>query len=240
MTPSPTRTVSPVPVSLIAIVAVCAAFLVGTSGQDHAAHADEGQAAATHAHAAAATAMTAKEARFQDRMRKLWEDHIVWTRAAIVTFATTTDDTAAFDASATRLLRNQTDIGNAIKPYFGKAAGNALTALLRDHITIAVEVLQAAKAGDTAAFEEANGRWYDNGNDVADAISALDRDTWPRAAVRDMMRMHLDQTLAEASGELTGDYAASVAAYDEIHRHILKMADALSGGIVALFPGKFR
>lgn len=237
MTPSSARSIKPVPVSLLAIVALCAAFLVGTSGHDPAAHADEGH---SHTEAATATAMTAKQVALHDKMRKLWEDHIVWTRAAIVTFATTTDDTAAFDVSAQRLLRNQTHLGNAIKPYYGEDAGNALTSLLRDHILIAVEVMQAAKSGDTEAFEEASSRWYDNGNDVADAISALDRHTWPRAVVRDMMRMHLDQTLAEAAGELTGDYEASVKAYNEIHRHILKMADALSGGIVAQFPGRFR
>jgi hypothetical protein len=212
-------------------VAVLAALLVGTSNSHDEAHAE------THAHASTASAMTAPQARLHDKMRKLWEDHIAWTRMAIVAFA---DGSAGFDASAGRLLRNQTNIGDAIKPYYGERAGNRLSALLRDHITIAVEVLQAAKAGDTTAFDEANARWYANGNDVADAISSLNRKVWPRAAVRGMMRTHLDQTLAEASAELTGHYRASVRAYDEIHHHILEMADALSGGIVAQFPGRFR
>ena len=230
MNPS-SRAVRPVPVSLLAVVALFAALLVGTTTSHDEAHAED------HAHASAATAMTAQQARLHDKMRKLWEDHIAWTRMAIVAFA---DGSAGFDASAGRLLRNQTHIGDAIKPFYGERAGDRLTALLRDHITIAVEVLQAAKAGDTAAFDEANARWYANGNDVADAISSLNRKVWPRSVLRDMMRMHLDQTLAEASAELTGHYRASVRSYDEIHRHILQMADALSGGIVAQFPGRFR
>jgi hypothetical protein len=243
MNHSSVREIRPVPVSLLAVVALVAAVLVGTSGGHEAAHAEgHGHAAETagHSHQAAASGMTAKQARLQDKMRKLWEDHIVWTRMAIVTFAESPDNTDAFNASAARLLANQTDIGDAIKPYFGKRAGNQLTALLRDHITIAVEVLQAARSGDSAAFDDANARWYANGRDVADAISSLNRQVWPRAAVRDMMRMHLDQTLAEASAELNGDYEASVRSYDEIHQHILAMADALSGGIVATFPGRFR
>lgn len=231
------RGVRLVQVSVLAGVALLAALLVGSVQTHDAAHASgaHGQTA-VHAHQTARTAMTGKQARLHDHMRKLWEDHIVWTRAAIVAFAAGSD---GFDASATRLLQNQVDIGDAIKPYFGNRAGNRLTALLHDHITIAVELLQAAKAGDQAAFDDADTRWYANGQQVADAISALNHKVWPRAAVRDMMRTHLDQTLTEASDELTGDYAGSVQAYDEIQHHILEMADSLSSGIVATFPGRF-
>jgi hypothetical protein len=78
-------------------------------------------------------------------MRKLWEDHITWTRLAIVSFAAGGAD---LQATETRLLRNQTDIGNAIKPFYGDDAGNKLTALLKEHIMGAVDLLAAAKAGD--------------------------------------------------------------------------------------------
>ena len=48
-----------------------------------------------------------------------------------------------------------------------------------------------------------------------------------------MMETHLDQTLAEATQRLKGDHEAEVRTYDEIHVHILEMADALSDGIFA-------
>lgn len=224
--------VRPVPVPVLAALALVAALLVGSSAGDDHAHAETG------AHAAPAVgAMNASQVRYHDRMRKLWEDHIAWTRMAIVAFS---DGSDGFPAAAERLMRNQVAIGNAIEPFYGERAGDRLTALLQDHIAVAVEVLQAAKAGDTAAFEDANARWYANGDDVADFISSLDRAHWPRAVVRDMMRMHLDQTLAEAAAELGGRYRASVRSYNEIHHHILAMADALSGGIMAEFPGRFR
>jgi hypothetical protein len=235
MNNSSVRAARPIPVAVLAAVALLAALLVGASSTHEEAHAEGHEKA--HAHAGSTHAMTASEARLHDEMRKLWEDHVVWTRAAIVAFA---DGSDGFNAAAKRLLRNQVDIGDAIKPFYGDRAGDRLTGLLHDHITIAVKVLQAAKAGDQAAFDTANARWYANGNDVADAISALDPDTWPRAAVRDMMRTHLDQTLAEASAELTGHYRASIRAYDAIHHHILDMADALSSGIIAQFPARFR
>ena len=182
-------------------------------------------------------ARTAAQAAFHDDMRRLWEDHVTWTRLAIVTFA---DGSAGFDATAERLLRNQQDIGDAIAPFYGAAAGDRLTALLRDHITIAVELLQAAKAGDSAALERARASWYANADDIADLLAAADRTHWPRDVMRAAMRAHLDQTLSEAVHELTGQYEASVADYDEIHHHILQMADVLSDGILRAFPERFH
>lgn len=180
---------------------------------------------------------TRRQVAFHDDMRKLWEDHITWTRLAIVTFA---GGSAGFDTTAARLLENQVDIGDAFKPFYGEAAGDQLTALLHDHITIAVEILQAAKAGDTAAFEDANDRWYANGNDIADFWHSLNPRFWGQSEMREMMTAHLDQTLAEASHELGGDFEASIADYEEVHHHILMMSDELSSGIMRQFPHRFR
>ena len=183
------------------------------------------------------TPRNAAQVAFHDAMRKLWEDHVTWTRLAIVTFAA---DYAGFDATAGRLLQNQVDIGDAIKPFYGDAAGAQLTALLHDHITIAVEILQAAKAGDTDAFNEANARWYANANDIADFLSAANPQFWPNDMMRADMKTHLDQTLTEAANELAGNFAASVADYEETHVHILAMADMLSSGIIGQFPSHFH
>ncbi|UUZ59683.1 hypothetical protein [Nocardioides sp. B-3] len=213
-------------VALLAALAPVAALVVSSPGgrdpaqaHEHASHTSTyATSSEDHGdHAAARVAFTSRQAAFHDQMRKLWEDHVTRTRLAIVTFV---DGSASFDATATRLLKNQKHPGDAIKPFYGKAAGRQLTALLRDHILIAVDLLVAAKSGDTAGFDSANTRWYANSDDVADLISSLDPKVWPRATLRSMMRSHLDQTLTEAAAELGGDYTASVRAYDEIHHHI--------------------
>jgi hypothetical protein len=190
-----------------------------------------------HEHGDLPAPKSPEQVAFHDQMRKLWEDHVTWTRLAIVTFA---DGSAGFGTTAGRLLQNQTDIGNAIKPFYGDAAGNQLTSLLHDHITIAVELLQAAKAGDTAAFNDANTRWYANANAIADFLAAANPRFWPQDVMRASMKTHLDQTLAEASHELGADYADSVTDYEAIHLHILDMADLLSSGIIGQFPKKFH
>jgi hypothetical protein len=186
--------------------------------------------------AAAQTQSPADPAAFQDAMRALWEDHIVWTRLFIISAASNLPDAAA---TTNRLLQNQRDIGDAIKPFYGDAAGTALTNLLRGHILTAADLVTAAKSGDTTAINRASARWYVNADSIASFLSAANPERWPAADVRAGMRMHLDLTLKEAAARLRGDWAADIAAYDEIHRHILQLADLLSGGIIAQFPRRF-
>jgi len=174
---------------------------------------------------------------YRDAMRKLWEDHVTWTRLFIVSAVAGLPDT---QPTAERLLRNQTDIGDAIKPFYGNAAGDALTALLRPHILIAAELVDAAKDGDPVRIKDASERWYANSDEIADFLSAANPDNWPRQALRAEMRHHLDLTLQEALARLRGDWTADITAYDTVHEHILAMADLLSSGIIRQFPRKFR
>jgi hypothetical protein len=174
---------------------------------------------------------------FHDAMRKLWEDHITWTRLVIVSISNDLPDTGP---TVQRLLQNQDDIGNAIKPFYGDAAGEQLSALLRDHILIAAEILQAAKSNDTKALNDAVARWYANADDIAVFLSSANPKEWPLEDMKMMMKEHLDLTLQEAVAYLHGDHTASIAAYDQIHLQILGMADMLSDGIIKQFPSKFK
>jgi prophage DNA circulation protein len=176
-------------------------------------------------------------AAFHDAMRQLWEDHIVWTRLYIVSAAAGLPDA---DQAAQRLLRNQTDIGDAIKPYYGDAAGTQLTALLRGHILTAAKLVGAAKGGDTTAVNAASVAWYANADSIARFLSSANPRSWPTATLQATMKMHLDLTLKEATARLRGDWGADIAAYDEVHRHILQMADVLSDGIITQFPSRFN
>ncbi len=175
--------------------------------------------------------------KFHDDMRKLWEDHITWTRLAIVDLAAGAPDT---DATVARLLANQVDIGNAIKPFYGAAAGDMLTSLLTTHIVQAANIIVDSKAGDTAGAQENITAWYENANEIAAFLSAANPVNWPLATMKDLMKMHLDLTLQEAVAQLTGDYALSVSTYEKVHLEILGMADVLSGGLIMQFPAMFN
>jgi hypothetical protein len=186
--------------------------------------------------ATSTTAVPPKAVALRTSMDKLWEDHITWTRMVIVDFAAGLPDLPNAEA---RLLRNQVDIGNAIKPYYGRAAGNKLTSLLRQHILEAVPVLQAAKAGDKAKLTAALNAWYANANQIAAFLSKANPHSWPLPMMRAMMRQHLALTTKEAVARLQGNWAADIAAYDQVHGEILQMSAMLSDGIVRQFSARF-
>lgn len=181
-------------------------------------------------------AMSTQAVELKTNMRKLWEDHIVWTRN--VEFCIM-DDLGGTDQAVNRLMKNQDDIGGAIKPYYGEKAGKDLTDLLRTHISTAAEVLKTAKSGDTKMYDEANARWHKNADEISMFLSKANPN-WKMQEMKTMMDTHLALTTEEALARKNKMYNADVKAYDMIHDEILKMADMLSSGIVKQFPDKFK
>jgi hypothetical protein len=172
---------------------------------------------------------------YHDTWRKLWEDHITWTRMVIVG---TFDNLAGNNAYKARLLQNYEDMEDALKPNYGDDA-EVLGDLIQDHLLIAVELLDAAKAGNTSAFNDAKARWYQNGEDIAAFMAVLNPQFWKLSEAEPMWTEHLDATLAEAVAHLTNDFAGDVAAYDEVHRLALEMADFFSAGVMRQFHNQF-
>ena len=202
--------------------------LVLSGGRDAGAHGGMGHATPT--------TVTAKELALRQEMRRLWEDHVTWTRLAVVSLTTDAPDTKV---TVGRLLRNQADIGNAIRPFYGAAAGRQITALLREHILIAADLIAAARKGDQAAVASQQARWTRNADEVAAFLSGANP-AWKPGETKAMMRAHLRPTTDEVLARLNADWAADIRAYDRVHRQILQMADMLSSGLVTQFPARFR
>ncbi len=148
---------------------------------------------------------------------------------------------ACSDLRATegRLLRNQHDIGAAIVPFYGRAAGRQLTGPLRPHILIAVRILGDVKSGDTGVAQDGQRRLVRERHRISAFLHAANPHHWPLRALRTMIHRHLKLTTNEAVAKLTGKFGASVEAYDQVEHEILGMADTLSTGIIAQFPGRF-
>jgi hypothetical protein len=177
-----------------------------------------------------------KELALRNDMRKLWEDHVTWTRLTIISLTTDAPDTSA---TVGRLLQNQVDLGNAIKPFYGEAAGDELTRLLRDHILIAADIIAAAKVGDADGVADGHARWRANADEIAAFLNAANPRSWKLGEMKAMLYEHLSLTTSEVVARLQADWAADVAAYDRIHLQALEMADELSAGIVKQFRHRF-
>ena len=185
--------------------------------------------------APATNGISQKEVDLRQAMRKLWSDHVWWTRAYAGAAIAGAPDA---DQAAARLLKNQEEIGAAVAQYYGTAAGSQLTQLLKDHILIAVDVVKAAKAGDQAKLKEADDRWKANAAAIANFLSTANPN-WSKAELTSMLNSHLALTTEEVTARLNKDWAKDVATFDRIFNQAMDMADVLSGGIVKQFPAKF-
>ena len=168
-------------------------------------------------------------------MRKLWSDHVLWTRDYIVAAVA---GSPSAEESSKRLLRNQEDIGAAIEPYYGKLAGDQLTKLLKEHILIAVDLVDGAKTGNQKKLKDADARWTANANEIARFLSGANPNL-PQKDVADLLSLHLKLTKDEATARIKKEWAADIRAFDDIFTEILTLADALADAIVKQFPAKF-
>lgn len=207
------------------VVAYCSVVLLAAPGWASAAQ-RAGKEAAQHGGAAG---------ELRQDMRKLWTDHVVWTRDYIIAALADAPDGAA---ALNRLMKNQEDIGKAVAKFYGEPAGTQLTSLLKEHISIAGDLIKAAKAGDKSGQSAADDRWQKNAGQIADFLSKANPH-WPKATLEGLMKQHLSTTTAEVSARLTKNWDDDVRAFDAVYDHILHMSDALTDGMVAQFPAKF-
>ncbi|MFC7679902.1 glycosyltransferase [Paenibacillus sp. GCM10028914] len=168
-------------------------------------------------------------------MQKVWIDHTIWTRSYIVSAISDRPDQKDV---LNRLLQNQQDIGNVIKPYYGEEAGNKLAGLLTEHILIAGKIVAAAKAGNQSEVTKLEKDWHKNADDIAKFLSAANPN-WEFKELQDMLYTHLKLITEIVLNCLKGDWKADIAATDENEIHMIHLADILTEGIIKQFPEKF-
>lgn len=171
----------------------------------------------------------------QNGLRKLWIEHILWIRSYIVSAV---GGLADQEKVLERLLKNQDDIGNAIKPFYGEEAGNRLAKLLREHILIAGKVVDAAKSGNEGDLKKYNTEWYKNADDIALFLSKANPN-WSYTKLKEMLFTHLQLVTDQAVTRLKSDWDAEIFAHDKNEEHMIHFADILSNGIIKQFPNKF-
>lgn len=101
-----------------------------------------------------------KKVHLSNAMRLAWEQHVYWTRMTINSIVFDLPDV---DAVTARLLRNATDLGDLLEPFYGNRIAARFSNLIKDHLVIAAKLVEAAKAGNQKAFDDAERRWFANG-----------------------------------------------------------------------------
>lgn len=168
-------------------------------------------------------------------MRKLWEDYVIYTQDYIVS---SVNDLPNSDVVYQKLLKNQDDIANAIKPYYGDKGEKKLAKLLHDQTIIMTDLIKAAKQGNDKLIHEVQQKWNKNADEIATFLNETNPN-WKKKDLTDMLHKYIDLTTNEVTSFLKKNWEANINFYDKVRAQILNFADTLADGIVDQFPEKF-
>lgn len=175
--------------------------------------------------------LTCSQLQISNTIRRLWIEHVLWTRFFIVS---TAFDLPDLQAVTQRLLQNPDDFAKELRPLYGRQTAAQFKQLFTDHLLIAAELVNAAKAGDSAKVESQRRRWYANAEEIAGFLASINP-FWNKRTWRSMLFEHLRMTENEAVFVLSGQYEESIREYDSIQAQALQMADVMTGGIIRQF-----
>lgn len=171
---------------------------------------------------------TCRQMELRNQLRKLWEQHVFWTRLFIISTAGCLGDV---ELVTRRLLRNPGDFALVFLPFFGRNAACRFRNLFTEHLTIAGDLVNAAKCQDTAAADAARRKWYANADELAKLFAEMNPH-WSERKWRIMLHTHLEMTEKQAALRLAGHFAEDIQIFDRIEEEALKMADYMWEGIL--------
>lgn len=174
--------------------------------------------------------MTAQQTQLLCTFQRLWIEHVLWTRAFLVSTASGFGD---LNDTTKRLLRNPSDFADAMRPFYGNNA-QKFGDLLSQHLQIAAALVNAAKTGDTNTVTQQRIEWYANADSIADFLGGINP-YWNSQAWRSLLYDHLKMTENEAVQILNGQYAQSIEQYDAIQNEAVQMGQYMAGGIINQF-----
>ncbi len=175
--------------------------------------------------------LSPKQIKLYNLLRRLWVEHVMWTRFFLISTAANLAD---LDFVTKRLLENPTDFAYALSLFYSNQQAMEFEKLFTEHLAIAAQLVNAAKAGDTKTVDEQRQKWYENADEIANFLGEINPN-WNREAWRSMLYDHLKMTEAEAVQILTGQYAESIEEFDAIQEEALKMADMMACGMIKQF-----
>lgn len=166
-----------------------------------------------------------------NKMRKLWSQHVYWTRFFIIS---TVEELKDLKYVTDRLLENPGDFGKALKAFYGARKAEKFKQLLTDHLKIGGGLVNADKDMNTAKADELRKEWYANADDIAEFLAEINPN-WNELKWRNMMYSHLSMTEKEAGLRLKKEYLKDIEIFGSIENEALEMADYMANGIIRQF-----
>lgn len=163
--------------------------------------------------------------------RKLWEQHVMWTRSFIISTAHCLPDLAPVTA---RLLRNPEDFACVFRKYYGQNCAEVFCRLLTEHLKIGGDLVTAVKNNETEKVPLLRDAWYENAGEIAEFLCRINP-FWSECKWRELLNSHLEMTEKEAALRIGGRFAEDIAIYGEIENEALVMADYMAMGFIRHF-----
>lgn len=168
-----------------------------------------------------------KIAELYSQSKKLWSEHACYTRNAIISLLSGSKD---IDAVSARLMKNQEDIASLLYPYYDATEVEEYTGVLKEHINLAVNLINAVKAGED--LDAPSKAWYDNGDSMLTWLENKNPHYWSRVVTKPLWNDHLRYTVDEVNARLKEDWEGDVNAFDANRYCVQKWAELYATGIV--------
>jgi hypothetical protein len=169
-------------------------------------------------------------------VRDLWVNHIFWVRNVVV--ATLAKNAAEAKVAEGEVVANAHGIADAIKPFYGNQAGDALFDLLVGHYGAIKAYLTATVAGDKAGQQKATDDLLANADKIATFLSGANPNL-PKDTVLELLQAHGGHHISQIQQLKAKQYAEEAKTWAEMQTHMYVIADALTGAIAKQFPDKF-
>jgi hypothetical protein len=160
--------------------------------------------------------------------RRLWEQHIWWTRSFIISTICELDD---LPSVTERLLRNPNDFAVVLRNFYGIDNAKKFDFLLTEHLLIAESILNNLKLEKNEDFYQDKKKWYANADDISIFLANLNP-YWPVKQLQTLLYEHLKMIEDIIVLRMNARFSVEVARFDSTEAQALKIADTMSYGII--------
>ncbi|MCL2555907.1 MAG: LysM domain-containing protein [Firmicutes bacterium] len=160
-------------------------------------------------------------------MREAWKKLAFWTRMIMVSIINRLNDRPAI---MERFIQNAYDISTIFSNRFSNKQ-RQLDEMLKEHLTIGVELLLMLSEGRSAPANRLNEEWYLSADRLARFFSELSQ-AYPADTTKHHIHNMMDTIKEQATKRMLGHYGSEVEAFDRGALKIQQMADYFANGML--------